>query len=149
MRKVIMRLGVVFFLIFCIPAFASAHCEVPCGIYDDEMRIKMLREHIDTMEKSMMMIKDIQKREDINYNQLTRWINNKEKHANKFQHIVTQYYMTQRIKLDTDHYEKKLVLLHRMVVYAMKSKQTTDMDHIEELRECVDKFEKLYFKEKK
>lgn len=148
MKKVFMKFGVVFFLVFCVPAFVSAHCEVPCGIYDDEMRIKLLNEHIDTLEKSMQKIMDIQKHEDINYNQLTRWISNKEKHANKFQHIVSQYFMTQRIKPGTKHYEKKVTLLHKMLVYAMKCKQTTDIGNAEELRGLVDKFEKLYFKEK-
>ena len=147
MKKAFMRFGVVFFLVFCVPVLVSAHCEVPCGIYDDEMRIKMLNEHIDTIEKSMMMIKDIQKHEEINYNQLNRWIANKDKHANKFQHIATQYFLTQRIKPGTKHYEKKLVLLHKMVVFAMKCKQTTDMENVKELRGLVTKFENLYFKE--
>jgi nickel superoxide dismutase len=30
---------------------AAAHCEIPCGIYDDEMRINMVLEHIATIEK--------------------------------------------------------------------------------------------------
>ena len=38
-------------LAFAAPAFA--HCEIPCGIYDDEMRLKMIAEHITTIEKSM------------------------------------------------------------------------------------------------
>jgi nickel superoxide dismutase len=28
-------------------------CEIPCGIYDDEMRINMIAEHITTIEKSV------------------------------------------------------------------------------------------------
>jgi nickel superoxide dismutase len=38
----------------------------------------------------------------INYNQLVRWIMNKETHADEIQRIVTQYFMTQRIKVDAE-----------------------------------------------
>ena len=84
-----------------------AHCEIPCGIYGDETRIKLLNEHIATIEKSMNEILKLGKAKDINYNQLVRWINNKEDHANKFQKIVTQYFMTQRIKPGQPEYVKK------------------------------------------
>ncbi|MDY6953871.1 MAG: superoxide dismutase [Ni], partial [Thermodesulfobacteriota bacterium] len=39
-----------------VVSYASAHCEIPCGIYDDQMRIDMIAEHITTIEKSMKQI---------------------------------------------------------------------------------------------
>ena len=33
-----------------------AHCQVPCGIYDDAVRIIQLREHVTTIEKAMKQI---------------------------------------------------------------------------------------------
>ena len=124
---------------------AYGHCEIPCGIYDDDARITLLREHIATLEKSMSQILDLQKDKTINHNQLTRWIVNKEDHANQFQHIVSQYFMTQRIKTDTKKYTEKVTTLHKMLVYAMKCKQTTDLAHIKTLTALVAQFEKLYF----
>lgn len=122
----------------------SAHCEIPCGIYGDETRIKLLNEHIATIEKSMNEIVKLSKEKEINYNQLVRWINNKEDHANKLQHIVTQYFMTQRIKPGQPEYVKKLTLLHEMLIYAMKSKQTTDLKNTEKLKSLVAEFAKIY-----
>ena len=29
----------------------AAHCEIPCGIYEDSVRINLIRDHITTMEK--------------------------------------------------------------------------------------------------
>lgn len=55
---------------------AYSHCEIPCGIYDDEMRIKMIDEHITTIEKSMEKIADIEKSEHHSANQLVRWVVN-------------------------------------------------------------------------
>lgn len=122
---------------------AFGHCEIPCGIYDDEMRMSLIQEHADTIEKSMKQIVELEK--SGNGNQLVRWVTNKEQHANELQHIVTQYFMTQRIKFDTEAYDKKLAALHQMLVYAMKCKQTTDLANVDKLREAADEFHKLYF----
>ena len=126
----------------------SAHCEIPCGIYEDSQRVNMIREHITTIEKSINQIIKLEKSEGLNYNQLVRWVMNKEEHALKLQNIVTQYFMTQRIKVGTDNYEKKLSTLHKLLVYSMKSKQTTDLKNIGMLRSLANEFEGLYFKKK-
>lgn len=133
-----------------VPLFA--HCEIPCGIYGDAMRIDMLREDIATIEKSMNKIVELSAETPVNYNQLVRWITNKDEHAVKVQEIVTQYFMTQRLKpadvqdgATLHDYTEKLTCLHRMLVYAMKCKQTTDLKHVETLKKLVDRFYDLYF----
>ena len=129
-----------------------AHCEIPCGIYEDSLRIELLYEHILTIEKSMNKITEISESDNIDYNQLVRWINNKEDHANKIQDIVSQYFLHQRIKItdpeneaEYQKYFKQLESLHHLLVYAMKAKQTTDLQYIEKLRKEVETFAGLYF----
>ena len=139
--QMLMMLGTLLF----ITSFVAAHCEIPCGIYDDEARMGLLAEHITTMEKSMKTITDLQNTQPLNYNQLVRWIINKENHADAFQEIVSQYFMTQRIKTDMKNYNKILTVLHRMLIYAMKCKQTTDLSHIETLRTLLKELQTLYF----
>ena len=124
---------------------ASSHCEIPCGIYDDPLRIKLLLEHTATIEKSMKQIAELEKADHHHANQIVRWVMNKEKHADEVQEIATQYFMTQRIKLDTDKYAEKLGLLHQMLIYSMKCKQTTDLENTAKLRGAIKKFEALYF----
>jgi nickel superoxide dismutase len=129
-----------------------SHCEIPCGIYGDEARVAAIAEHITTIEKSMKQIGALSKGETRNYNQLVRWVANKDKHADEIQHIVTQYFMTQRVK-PTDPsdaaahkaYIGKLTLLHRMLVQAMKAKQTTDPAHVQALRSLLAEFKSAYF----
>jgi nickel superoxide dismutase len=123
----------------------SAHCEIPCGIYDDQLRVHMIAEHLVTIDKSMVQIKELGKKKSINYNQLIRWTNNKEKHANEIQQIVCQYFLTQRIKPETKKYSEKLKVLHKMLIHAMKCKQTTDLSHVTKLRSLLKDFEILYF----
>jgi nickel superoxide dismutase len=126
-------------------SFASAHCEVPCGIYDDEMRINMIGEHINTIEKAMSQVTALQGNAPVDYNQVTRWIMTKEAHANELQKIVTQYFMTQRIPPGDKDYMKKMSLLHKMLVAAMKCKQTTDLAYTKELSSLLKEFHHVYF----
>jgi len=106
----------------------------------------MINEHIVTIEKSMNQIMKIEKEKQHHSNQLVRWIMNKEHHADEIQEIVTQYFMTQRIKFDSENYQKKLGVLHQILVYSMKCKQTTNVDYPNKLRLLVQKFHALYFK---
>jgi nickel superoxide dismutase len=146
MRKLFLIILISLFSFCFFTVKASAHCEIPCGIYDDEMRINMINEHIGTIEKSMNQITKIEKEKQHHSNQLVRWIMNKERHANEIQEIVTQYFMTQRITFDTKNYETKLGLLHQMLVYSMKCKQTTNLDYLNKLRLLVQEFHVLYLK---
>ena len=41
-------------------------------------------------------------------------------------------------------YVKKLTLLHKMLVYNMKAKQTTDLANVEKLRSLLDEFRLVY-----
>lgn len=145
--KSLKKLSLVLFLFIGLLVFSNrsfAHCEVPCGIYDDSVRVALIYEHITTIDKAMKNIVEISSSEDPNYNQLVRWVMNKEKHATEIQEIVSQYFLTQRIKLtdagNSDAHKKyisELTLLHEMTVFSMKTKQTTDQSFIEKLRLTV------------
>lgn len=131
-----------------------AHCEIPCGIYNDEVRIKLMYEHIQTIEKSMNQVVELSAAEKVEYNQLVRWVNNKEAHANELQTIATQYFMFQRVKLSEDPAIKaknllQLELLHKICVLAMKAKQSTHVEVIKRLKKAVHDFEHAYLGEHK
>ena len=142
---------VILIVVFIAPSL-FAHCQIPCGIYNDEMRFRMIEEHITTIEKSMNQIIALSEKGEKNYNQLVRWINNKEEHAGKIQDIVNAYFLTQRIKPEnmedkeayTD-YTKKLTLLHQLLFYTMKTKQTIELAHVEKLRSLLSQFHEVYF----
>lgn len=129
-----------------------AHCEIPCGIYGDDMRFEMMGEHIRTIEKSMNMIVSISAGGETDNNQLIRWVMNKEDHAGELQHIITQYFLTQRVKPVGEEeaeayqaYVHKLNLLHEMLVFSMKAKQSTDLGIVEHLESLLEQFRGVYF----
>jgi nickel superoxide dismutase len=60
---------------------------------------------------------------------------------------VSQYFMAQRITPDQKQYMEKLTVLHKLMLSAMKSKQTLDLNHIESMRTFLEEFRSLYFED--
>ena len=144
--------GIALAALLGVGRIALSHCEIPCGIYNDKARIVAILEDITTVEKSMKQITAISAAEKPNQNQLVRWVMNKEKHATRIQETVTQYFLTQRIKVPSAGDEKgkakyhiQLALLHQIMVHAMKMKQTTDLIYVAAARKLVDEFAATYF----
>jgi nickel superoxide dismutase len=127
-----------------VAGYASAHCQVPCGIYDDPVRITLLEEHVTTIEKAMKSIVSLSAEKRPNSNQIARWVSNKEKHAEELTGIVTYYFMAQRVKPSNPKYVEQVTTLHQIIVQAMKAKQTTDLEHVAELRKLIAAFKKSY-----
>ena len=132
-----------------------AHCQVPCGIYDDAVRIIQIREHVTTIEKAMKQIDQLTSDESSaqNMNQLVRWINTKEEHATFIQTIISDYFLAQRIKPKQNNeagrqqYIDQTLLLQQIIVSAMKSKQTVDKSEPELVSTLINQFVQLYFNE--
>lgn len=140
-----------------IAALDDLHCEVPCGVYGDSLRVSLIMEHVSTIEKAMNQINELSKASTPNYNQLIRWVVNKEKHAEEIQHIVAQYFLHQRVKMPKSDLSKKemkaantkyhnlLSSLHAIQVYSMKCKQSTDLNQVGNINNAISDFEEYYF----
>ena len=131
----------------------DAHCQVPCGIYSDDTVLTDLHTHQSTIQKAMTQINELSKDSGKNANQVTRWIMNKEEHATKIQDTMCQYFLAQRLKVDEmesnkEAYLTKLTLTHKIIVLAMKCKQTTDIENAQKLHKAIDAFTAAYRKKK-
>jgi len=159
MRNAVSKKSVMLGILVLVMVFASivySHCQIPCGIYGDQGRFDMIAENITTIEKSMKQITELSQKDKPNFNQIVRWVQNKEKHADDISHIITYYFMAQRVKpkLKTNgkeygEYVQKLTLLHEMLVHTMKTKQTTDLANVEKLRSLLTEFQAVYFSKSK
>ena len=143
-------LNFIFIVLLLFSTQLYAHCQIPCGVYDDTMRVKMIEEHTLTILKSMNYIASNQN--DLEQqNQVTRWIINKEEHAQEIQNIVSEYFLTQRIKLKDDSKESKelyhaqLAALHSILLDAMKCKQTVEQDNVNNGLNLITSFSEVYF----
>ncbi len=138
-----MLVSIVCLLAGAVSSFS--HCQVPCGVYTDEMRFTMIEEDLQTIEKAMGKINELSAAAKPDYATIARWTVTKESHAGNIQKIVSEYFMTQRIKADAEQYPAKLSTLHQMLISAMKCKQTVDTAHVSKSRELAAKFNALYF----
>lgn len=142
-----------FFSLSLFPLFGQTvlhgHCQVPCGIYADDVVFGELMTDVQTIEKAMVQIISIGESDDKNWNQLVRWINNKESHAQNIQTTMSAYFLAQRIKLgqkesDPQGYHKLVDLAHEITVLAMKCKQGTDIADATRLGEALHEFQHAY-----
>ncbi len=133
------------------PKVADAHCQVPCGIYDDKARIARLHEDTMTIAKAMTSINELAGKHDAqSLNQATRWINTKEAHASHIIEVISEYFLTQRVKPVSpgadgyDTYLKTLADHHAVMVAAMKAKQNADPTYADHLDHAIDALAKHY-----
>ena len=128
---------------------ARAHCQVPCGIYDDHARVHAMFEDVTTVDKAVRRITALAGKTDAqSVNQATRWVMTKDKHASHTQRLVADYFLAQRVKppakgdaAGRKAYVAKLIALHRVTRAAMKVKQTVDPAAVAELRVAVGELE--------
>lgn len=129
------------------PAEVKAHCQVPCGIYDDPARIQQLREDATTIDKAIHAITELSGKNDpTSLNQATRWIMTKEDHASHIIKVVSEYFLTQKVKPGNDRakYLETLADHHAVMVAAMKCKQVPDMGSVDLLNQAITKLATHY-----
>jgi nickel superoxide dismutase len=142
--------------LFIIPLLlmdlVSAHCQIPCGIYDDVLRVLSMEEDIATIQKSINSIQELGDSEKSiqNQNQLVRWVNNKESHAQKIQDVISEYFLAQRIKpkssidKEYDKYVQLSTSCQKIIFYAMKCKQNVDTQYVEKLSAGLESLVDVY-----
>ena len=115
----------------------GGHCQVPCGIFDDPKLVAEVKEAVATITKASRETNRLfgEMKTPLAFNQMTRWVNTKEKHANKIIHLIGDYCLCQRVKpfgaakspfKSEKDYVDALKAHHAVMIAAMKSKQSTD-----------------------
>ncbi|ADE54266.1 superoxide dismutase, Ni [Coraliomargarita akajimensis] len=124
---------------------AQAHCQVPCGIYDDHARVEAMAEDAVTVAKACKMIAELEGKTDAqSQQQLVRWVSNKELHAQKIISTISDYFLTQRVKASQEDYVERLKSHHAVIVAAMKAKQHADAKSAKALADAISVLEHYY-----
>ncbi|CCH47833.1 superoxide dismutase, Ni [Pseudodesulfovibrio piezophilus] len=125
-------------ILLVLPSQALAHCQVPCGIYDDNARVEALLEDVATIRKAVTMLQELVDKTDIqSRQQFVRWVDNKEIHAQKIISTISDYFLTQRVKADQKDYVERLKKHHAVIVGAMKAKQNASIEPVDALEGYV------------
>lgn len=128
------------------PQMAAAHCQIPCGIYDDERAFASMKEHAKTISRSLRGLRESETMHDA-----ARWTANKENHAQNIQDMAQTYFLAQRVKVVEKNgkgygdYVKSTTALHKIIVAAMKTKQSMDDNKVEALEAAISAYEKHYW----
>jgi nickel superoxide dismutase len=128
-----------------LPQLVYAHCQIPCGIYDDHARVVSMLEDAATVEKSAKLIAELAGKSDAeSQNQLVRWVMNKENHAQKIISTISDYFLTQRVKPSQKDYAESLKKHHAVIIAAMKAKQNADVKYAKTLKESIEALSSYY-----
>ncbi|MBU1341731.1 MAG: superoxide dismutase, Ni [Proteobacteria bacterium] len=124
---------------------AYAHCQIPCGIYDDHARVEQMLEDSATILKATKLIAELSGKTDAqSQNQLVRWIMNKEKHAQNIIFTISDYFLTQRVNDSQKDYVERLKKHHSVIVAAMKAKQNADASFALALQKSIEELAPYY-----
>jgi len=130
---------------FILQENVSAHCQIPCGIYDDHARVQAMLEDAATVEKSVKLITELAGKSDAqSQNQLVRWVMNKEKHAQQIIATISDYFLTQRVKTSQEDYAERLARHHAVILAAMKAKQNSEAKFATSLAASIKVLEPYY-----
>lgn len=123
----------------------NAHCQIPCGIYDDHARVQSLLEDAVTVEKSANLITELAGKSDAkSQNQIVRWVMNKENHAQSIISTISDYFLTQRVNPTQKDYADRLIKHHAVILAAMKAKQNSDVKYAQVLKEKIEALLSFY-----
>ena len=121
-----------------------AHCQMPCGIYHDEMVFDQIDQFVETTVKAISVMEDnpfstVQER-----NAFVRWVMQKDKGADDVAHIITAYFLQQKIKPGEEDTTKRVVSAHLMLFYLVQIKQTVDLKVLNDFYEEWERFKLMF-----
>mmetsp|Transcript_26350 Transcript_26350/g.59984 ORF Transcript_26350/g.59984 Transcript_26350/m.59984 type:complete len:155 (-) Transcript_26350:79-543(-) len=124
------------------------HCQVPCGIFTDDLRVAGIKEDAQTIRKAVVQIGELHKANSLqDLHQLVRWTATKEEHATKVMSTIGDYFLAQKVKkelLTEAEYKEVLAVHHAVMVAAMKTKQSTELAPVDALDSAIAAMEPIY-----
>ncbi len=76
----------------------EAHCQMPCGIYHDDMVYDQIDQYTETMYKGIAVMIDSKFETAKERNEFVRWTIQKEEASDEVASIFTKYFLQQKIK---------------------------------------------------
>ncbi len=126
---------------------ASAHCDIPCKIYDPiTSQISVL-----TMIRLVDLIEGIEKKETLSINdhsQLSRLISQKEEHGHKVKDEIRVIWGDYIKEPQLEKYPELHELTHSIMLAASKAKQNIDKSATIDLLDKVNRFTEIFWESK-
>lgn len=124
-----------------------AHCQMPCGIYHDDMVYDQIDQYAETMYKAMSEIDANKFATSKERNQLIRFVLQKDKQSDDAANLLTTYFLQQKIKPGEEDTAKKVLSAHKLLFLMVQIKQNTDLKLVYEFMEEWTKFKHMFHRE--
>lgn len=145
MKTFFLTIGIIGCLQFS--ADLSAHCQMPCGIYHDDMVYDQVDQYAETMYKGIAVMNDSKFQTVKERNEFVRWTMQKEAASDETASLLTKYFLQQKIKPGEPDTAKRLESLHKLLFLLVAIKQNTDLEFVKEFSEEWDRFKLMFHRE--
>lgn len=131
-------------IFICRTGSLIAHCQMPCGIYHDEMVFNQIDQYIETMYKGLTELKNNKFSTPVERNNFFRWVMLKETASNEMANLLTEYFLQQKIKPGEPDTAKRLISVHKMLFELTAIKQNVDLKMIEDFADEWESFKQMF-----
>lgn len=142
-----LRICVLLSFIFFINEYAYSHCQMPCGIYHDDMVYDQIDQYVETMYKAMWELNELKLDTPKERNQFVRWVMQKDKNSDEAAELLCYYFLEQKIKPDEPDTLKRLVSLHKLLFLTVQIKQNVDIEIVKQFKKEWDDFKLMFHRE--
>lgn len=121
-----------------------SHCQMPCGIYHDDMVFDQVDQYVETMVKAITVLNESKFATPQQRNEFVRWVETKERMSNEAAQLILTYFLQQKIKPGEDDTVKRITCAHTMLCTLTTIKQTVDMNYVKSFAEEWEKFKLMF-----
>ena len=139
-----------FGLISCVLMYTGslrAHCQMPCGIYHDDIVFDEIDQYIETMYKGISVLNNSKFGDAKERNEFVRWVIEKEKASDVIADLITRYFLQQKIKPGEPETAKRVTAAHLLLFTLVGIKQNTALSFIEDFAKEWEKFKLMFHRE--
>jgi nickel superoxide dismutase len=122
----------------------SGHCQMPCGIYHDDMVYDQIDQFVETVFKGISVLNESKFSSVKDKNEFVRWVVQKEKCCDETANIITVYFLQQKIKPNEPDTVKKLVSAHKLLFLLVSIKQNSDLEFVKQFNAEWEKFKLMF-----
>ena len=124
----------------------SAHCQMPCGIYNDQMVYDEVNQFYLTVFKAVKALENNKFQTDEDRNQYVRWVMTKERLCNEIATLLTTYFFQQKI-MPIDDNRDMVNSLHQLLFQLVAIKQNVDIKIVKDFGKEWENFKNLFHPE--
>lgn len=120
------------------------HCQMPCGIYHDDMVYDQIDQYVETMVKAVAKIKDNKASTPQERNELIRWVMTKDRLSDDTATLIMTFFLQQKIKPGESDTPKRVEAAHRLLFDIVAVKQLCDFKAVSDFAEEWEKFKLMF-----